>query len=292
LTNSELLTYIAKGTKITADIHSEQDIHLSGEVTGDIVCTKKFVLTPSGALNGTVQAEQADVSGTIDGEIRINGSLHIQGGAKIKGVIFAKKLQVQSGAQIYGAVHSGPEVDVTQKVDSTPKEDAAPSSNNEERVYSEMLISLPNLNSDNAKTESLRSAATQVMETLDFKLDIYGDEESEPYFQRFVFMKKGVQNETSKDFEQVLGCMEASFLNKKGERFPNDLYKACVILSNSLKEVESYSLRLGDVLLLKFKDDTGETVISELLSSSLKETLKNKPELIKSPQEFLGELEH
>lgn len=123
MNNSEILTYIAKGTKITADIDSEQDMHLSGEVIGDINCAKKFVLTPTGRLNGSVQAEQADVSGNIEGEIRVKGSLSVQAGAHIKGVVLAGKLEVKSGAVIEATVHTGPDVKTEKKMSREPKSD-------------------------------------------------------------------------------------------------------------------------------------------------------------------------
>lgn len=298
MNNSEILTYIAKGTQITADIHSEQDIHLSGEVHGDIVCTKKFVLTPSGVLNGTIKAETADISGEVDGEIRVNGSLSIQAGSKIKGHIFAKKLEVHSGAQIKGNLQTGPDVNVEKTIKPETKSDIVlpekdTTTKETQRHHADVLLSVNDKKATDKQLENLRNAVSAVMETLDFKLDIFGDEEKKPYFQNFVFVKNTERSrqEITGQFRQVQDCLKASFLKKKGEPFPNDLYEACVTLSNTLKAFGQYSVKLGEVMILKYKDSSGETMITEMVPTGMNEALKKNPKLIQSPHKMAGELQ-
>lgn len=299
MNNSELLTYIAKGTKITADIDSEQDMHLSGEVKGDINCARKFVLTPTGTLNGTVKAEQADISGNVDGEIRVKGSLSIQAGAHVKGLILAKKLQVHSGAVIEASMHTGPEVDTEKKLKAEPKSDVVlpekdETESKEQRHHAEVLLSSTDNQINDEVKEALRNSATTLMNTLGFSLDIFDEEESDPFFQKFVFVKKSEesQSEIEKQYVRTLECLEASFLSKTGEPFPNHLYEACVQLNKELKSLQEYSVVIGDILLLRIKDGKEETVVSEIIPTELKNELKKNPAKIKDPRSLIGELQH
>ncbi|NJK83073.1 MAG: polymer-forming cytoskeletal protein [Saprospiraceae bacterium] len=98
-TNSSAIgCVIADGTHIEGMIKTKENIRLDGELTGTISCEQRLVIGMYGRANGTVWAKEADISGTIDGDIEVTQLLILRRNCVIRGVIKAKAVQVEEGA--------------------------------------------------------------------------------------------------------------------------------------------------------------------------------------------------
>ena len=93
---------IASGTVIEGTIKANQDVRLDGTVIGDAHFSKKLVMGETGRVEGTVRCNESIIKGKIDGEISVNGLLHLLKTAFIKGKIMAKKMVVDEGASYSG----------------------------------------------------------------------------------------------------------------------------------------------------------------------------------------------
>lgn len=93
---------IAKGTVIDGKLTSLEDLRVDGTITGDVVCQKRFVMGPSGVVKGSIQCLESNIQGRIEGEIRVNGRLHLHDTGVVEGKIVAKKLVVDEGASYNG----------------------------------------------------------------------------------------------------------------------------------------------------------------------------------------------
>lgn len=106
-TKSSSTSIITKNSTIKGDLNSDENLRLDGRVIGEIDCKQRLVIGIEGQLEGSIQTESADISGTIHGDITVFGHLNIQSSAKIFGNIQAKYIQVGEGAVMEGECRVG-----------------------------------------------------------------------------------------------------------------------------------------------------------------------------------------
>ena len=63
-----------------------------------------LIVGGTGNLKGTIQAENADVWGSIDGDLKISGTLTIQEQGSVSGSVEYRNLQIKLGGKIKGDV--------------------------------------------------------------------------------------------------------------------------------------------------------------------------------------------
>ena len=85
---------------IKGDIKASADLHIDGDVDGDISCTS-LVQGESSTVTGAVEAETARLAGTVEGSITAR-ELVILKTAKITGDVFYDALTIEQGAQVEG----------------------------------------------------------------------------------------------------------------------------------------------------------------------------------------------
>ena len=91
---------IGEGLTITGNVTSKGELHLDGEIQGDVHCVA-LVLGENAQLNGGVVAEDVMVRGRLIGSVRaLRVMLHSQ--AHVKGNLFHKSLAVEQGAHFEG----------------------------------------------------------------------------------------------------------------------------------------------------------------------------------------------
>ena len=71
-----------------------------GVVEGNITTTGKVVIGKSGKILGKLNCSNADVSGSISGQIQISETLSLMSESYIQGDITTAKLSVEEGAQV------------------------------------------------------------------------------------------------------------------------------------------------------------------------------------------------
>lgn len=96
------LNVIGEGTIIKGDITSSGDLRVDGTIEGTVNTKSKFVLGPSGKVNGNINAKNADVSGLVIGHVNINEVLYLKASARINGDIETNKLIIESGGEFNG----------------------------------------------------------------------------------------------------------------------------------------------------------------------------------------------
>ena len=91
---------IEASTKIVGDIVSKADFRVDGTVEGNITTMGKVVIGKSGKISGKLNCSNADVSGSISGQIQISETLSLMSESYIQGDITTAKLSVEEGAQV------------------------------------------------------------------------------------------------------------------------------------------------------------------------------------------------
>ncbi len=105
---SSSINLIGAGTVIEGDIRSNGDIRIDGTVYGSVSSKAKVVIGTTGIIEGDVNSQNADVSGTIKGKTTIGELLFLKSTSKIIGDLVTGKLVVEVGASFTGSCNMGP----------------------------------------------------------------------------------------------------------------------------------------------------------------------------------------
>lgn len=109
------------------------DIQMKGEITscdrvvieGLVDATMRDVhtveLTESGALKGTAEVEDAEISGSFEGDLVVRGKLTIYASGRVRGNVTYGEIEIQRGGQISGNVRNAADA----KGGAQPKRQAA-----------------------------------------------------------------------------------------------------------------------------------------------------------------------
>ena len=101
-TEQKPINLISLGTEIAGDINTSGDIRIDGKLEGNLVTKGKIVIGETGALKGTINCSNADVSGSIEGKVNVKELLSLKRTSKILGDIITDKLAIEPGAKFTG----------------------------------------------------------------------------------------------------------------------------------------------------------------------------------------------
>ncbi len=105
--NPDSINRIVAGTIIKGDIESDSIIRIDGRLEGSIKTKSKLVVGETGIIDGDVICENADIFGTIKGQINVSELLSLKSTAKLTGDIISNKLAIEPGAQFSGSCSMG-----------------------------------------------------------------------------------------------------------------------------------------------------------------------------------------
>ena len=96
---------IVSGTKIHGEIETKGDIRIDGSVVGTLNIMGKLVLGTSGKIEGEIKCKNAEIMGSIDGEIKVDELLSLKASSTMKGDIITNKISIEPGATISGTIN-------------------------------------------------------------------------------------------------------------------------------------------------------------------------------------------
>jgi cytoskeletal protein CcmA (bactofilin family) len=101
------LNRLVEGTKIIGDLTTDSNIRVDGEVVGNINCAGKVVIGETAWIKGNLSCNEADVEGTIEGDLIIEALLVLREKSKISGNIATSKIEIHQGAIFLGNCEMG-----------------------------------------------------------------------------------------------------------------------------------------------------------------------------------------
>jgi cytoskeletal protein CcmA (bactofilin family) len=93
---------VAAGTTVNGDIESDADMRIDGNIIGHVYCKAKVVLGESGIVQGDLYAHNADVFGTVNGNVSCKDMLCLKSKSTINGNIETSRLQIDANAVFNG----------------------------------------------------------------------------------------------------------------------------------------------------------------------------------------------
>lgn len=94
---------ITKGTTIKGNISANGDFRMDGVLQGNITLNGKLVIGESGLVTGNVVCQNANILGTVVGNVTVQELLSLHASANVKGDIIINKLSIEPGATFTGS---------------------------------------------------------------------------------------------------------------------------------------------------------------------------------------------
>jgi cytoskeletal protein CcmA (bactofilin family) len=107
-------TLISQGTTLKGDVASDTDLRIDGTIHGNISCSAKIIIGPTGFIEGNIDGQQADVTGKVQGNITVQDMLQLRGESNVHGNINAGKLQIDPTAIFNGKCQMGSVANIVQ----------------------------------------------------------------------------------------------------------------------------------------------------------------------------------
>jgi len=93
---------LTNGSKIVGKIFADSDFRIDGEVEGTITCNGKVVIGQKGILRGSISCVNAEIIGTVEGDVVVTETLSLRASAIIRGDVKTKILMVEPNAVFNG----------------------------------------------------------------------------------------------------------------------------------------------------------------------------------------------
>jgi cytoskeletal protein CcmA (bactofilin family) len=98
---------IMAGTTINGDVVCDGNIRIDGILKGNLQAKGKVVIGQSGVVDGELNCQNADISGTVKAKVTVAELLTLKATAKLSGDISTSKLAIEPGANFSGACSMG-----------------------------------------------------------------------------------------------------------------------------------------------------------------------------------------
>ncbi|OIP01739.1 MAG: hypothetical protein AUJ97_06750 [Bacteroidetes bacterium CG2_30_32_10] len=93
---------IAAGTVIKGEIETNGDIRIDGTIVGIVKSKGKLVIGNTGNIEGEINCQNADLSGTVKGKLTVIELTTLKSTANYTGDIITNKIAIEPGAKFSG----------------------------------------------------------------------------------------------------------------------------------------------------------------------------------------------
>jgi cytoskeletal protein CcmA (bactofilin family) len=100
-------TVIARGVRLEGDFKASGNVVIEGEVVGTLTCGGHLTVGSEATIHAAVHAQQATISGCVEGDVAIAQQLEVKASAAITGDISAQQIAVEMGAALRGQIQIG-----------------------------------------------------------------------------------------------------------------------------------------------------------------------------------------
>ncbi len=98
-----LYNSLTAGSKIIGTVVTDSDFRIDGMIEGDVQCKGRVVLGDHGIVKGDMTCQNADIMGTINGSLHVDGTLSLRATGSIIGDVKTKVLVIEPKAQFNGS---------------------------------------------------------------------------------------------------------------------------------------------------------------------------------------------
>jgi len=99
---SQVPNIIAQGTSVTGDLVSNGDFRIDGVLKGTITASGRIVVGETGEVEGDIGCQNADISGSITGNLKVKELTVLKQSSRFNGNIHTVRLTIEAGALFSG----------------------------------------------------------------------------------------------------------------------------------------------------------------------------------------------
>ncbi len=99
---SSRLTVISEGTILEGQLRVDGDLRVEGLVKGTVTSKGKVTMLKSGRVDGDIICQHAEISGLVNGKLKVQDVLMLKAGALVEGDIHTGKLVIENGVKFNG----------------------------------------------------------------------------------------------------------------------------------------------------------------------------------------------
>lgn len=104
---SDQINMIGEGTVLEGTLRAESDVRVSGRIVGQLDVQGRAIVAQEGTIEGEITATNADIAGSVQGEIRVEERLVLKSTARVDGDIMTDRIVVEEGARFTGECKMG-----------------------------------------------------------------------------------------------------------------------------------------------------------------------------------------
>ena len=105
--------------EMRGDLTISGGLHVDGTILGNVMTrenkTGRLTLSKSGLIEGDVSVTNADIDGTIKGDITVSEQITLHKNARVEGNVHYRRVEINKGAQINGQMISNNALPVENK---------------------------------------------------------------------------------------------------------------------------------------------------------------------------------
>lgn len=102
-----LYNALTSGSKIIGTVITDSDMRVDGTIEGEVKCAGKLVIGEQGMIKGTVECQNAEIMGNLDGKIGVKHMLALRSTSRLKGDITTGTLMIEPNAIFNGTCTMG-----------------------------------------------------------------------------------------------------------------------------------------------------------------------------------------
>ncbi len=102
-----LYNALTSGSKIIGTVITDSDMRVDGTIEGDVKCSGKLVIGEQGLIKGSIECQNAEVMGKVDGKIDVKCALALRATSNLVGEISTGTLMVEPNAIFNGSCTMG-----------------------------------------------------------------------------------------------------------------------------------------------------------------------------------------
>lgn len=95
-------TIIGEHTTVIGSMESDSSIKICGRIEGDITSKGDVVVLENAVVKGDIRAENLIIAGTVNGNLYVNNTLHLEATARVKGDMELHSFITDEGAFFEG----------------------------------------------------------------------------------------------------------------------------------------------------------------------------------------------
>jgi cytoskeletal protein CcmA (bactofilin family) len=100
--------HVGREIVLTGEIKACDRLIIEGRIEATLTDIRVIELAESGVLKGSAQIETADIAGRFEGELTVQGRLHIRSTGRVHGTIRYGSIEIERGGAISGQVEALP----------------------------------------------------------------------------------------------------------------------------------------------------------------------------------------